>query len=71
MRPRDIDRASVGGVVEMNIGKLKDDLKCLDGKPPYDGPENISRNDAYFVKYMEHEYGKPLEELRKIARSSL
>lgn len=55
----------------MDITKLKDDLKRLDGKPPYDGPENICRNDAYFAKAMEREYGKPLKELRKIAGRSL
>lgn len=55
----------------MDITKLKNDLKMLDGKPPYNGPENICRSDTYFVKAMEKEYGKPLEELRKIAKGSL
>lgn len=55
----------------MNITKLKDDLKRLDGKPPYDDPGNPCRNDAYFAKAMEAEYGKPLKELRKIAEGSL
>ena len=55
----------------MDIGKLKDDLKRLDGKPPYNELSNSCWNDAYFAKSIEKEYGRPIEELRKIARSSL
>ncbi len=49
----------------MNLEKLKDDLKKLDGKPPYDGPSNICLNDTYFAKAIEVEYGAPLLQLRK------
>lgn len=55
----------------MDIGKLKDDLKRLDGKKPYDTPDNSCWNDAYFAKAMEAEYGYPLKKLREIARGSL
>lgn len=47
--------------------KLKDQFARLDGDPPYDGPGNIERNDAYSMRAMEREWGMPIAELRKIA----
>lgn len=49
----------------MNVPKARDMLDKLDGRTPYDGPENIVRNDGYFALQIEREFGVPLKELRK------
>ncbi len=48
----------------MNYKKLEDDLKMLDGLPPYNGPTNICLHDAYFAKAIEREHGAPIAQLR-------
>lgn len=37
--------------------RLDDDVRKLLGKPPYDGPDNIVRNDNYFAHYLNATYG--------------
>lgn len=49
--------------------QIQIDLAKFDGKPPYDGPENICRNDNYFLQYMLKRWGvDDLDMLRKIAK---
>jgi len=44
------------------------DLAMLDGKPPYDGPGNHCRNDAYFGRSLLRKYQvESIEELRSLA----
>lgn len=62
---KDGDFMKVSSMPYINKSEAIDDLKKLDGDPPYDTPSNISRNDAYFGKSLEKKYGMPLEELRK------
>jgi hypothetical protein len=52
----------------VDLTGLVDDLAKLDGKPPYDGPENICRNDAYYEKALEKKYGVPVQTLRRLIR---
>jgi hypothetical protein len=37
---------------------LQRDVAKLLGKPPYDGPENICRNDNYFGRSLRDKYGE-------------
>jgi len=55
----------------MDIAKLKRNLMLLDGKPPYNTPNNHCWNDVYFRRSIEKEFGEPIEELRKIVKRSL
>ncbi len=45
--------------------EITDDLKKLDGKPPYNGGSNICRDDTYFALSLEKKYGSSILELRK------
>jgi len=45
--------------------ELEKDLAMLDGKPPYDGPENPCRADAYYARSLQVKYGATIEELRQ------
>lgn len=38
--------------------ELERDVAKLLGKPPYDGPENYSRNDNYFGRSLRDKYGE-------------
>jgi hypothetical protein len=51
----------------MTLGSesLKDDLSKLFGLPPYDKPNNICRDDAYYAKSLEEKWGKSIKELKK------
>jgi len=46
-------------------GKALDALAILDGKPPYDGPSNICRNDGYYAQSIEQTFGMSIADLRK------
>lgn len=50
----------------MNIQKAIEDLKMLDGLPPYDGGGNICKGDGYFAKSLEKKYHMSVEQLRKV-----
>lgn len=51
--------------------QAQDDLRKLFGYPPYDGPSNICRNDAYFASAIVRKYGKQIAELAKDCGISL
>lgn len=59
---------SMGANQPSEITELQQDLDMLDGKPPYAGPENHARNDLYFATSLERKYGRPLEDLRRMAK---
>jgi len=40
-------------------------LDRLDGKAPFDGPDNICRNDAIYGRNIERKFGMTVAELRK------
>ena len=54
----------------MDMVKLRKNLAMLAGDPPYNKPSNICWHDAYFAKAIEREFGKPIEELKKLVRDS-
>ncbi len=43
--------------------ELLNDLKKLNGLPPYHDPGNIVRGDGYFAKSLEQKYGGTINEL--------
>jgi len=45
--------------------ELEKEMAMLDGKPPYDGPENPCRGDAYYATSLQRKYGATIEELRR------
>lgn len=49
----------------MDKQKAIDDLKMLEGLPPYDGGSNHCRGDGYFARSLEQKYGMSLEALQK------
>lgn len=49
--------------------KLKAELDIFDGNGP-GGKMNYAYADGYYQNYLEDKYGRPIEELRKIVRSS-
>jgi len=51
----------------MDTEKLRQDLGMLD-EPTIDGVLNFCHNDPYYAQSLERRYGKPLSELREIAR---
>jgi len=53
---------------KINITEAKRMLAVLDGKAPYDGPENICRNDAIYGRSIEREFKMTVAELRKAVR---
>ena len=58
----------------MNSGidwtEAETDLKKLRGLPPYDGPSNICRGDAYFAMGIEKRYGMSISKLDKLIVAS-
>jgi hypothetical protein len=49
----------------MNKRKAIDDLKMLEGLPPYDDGGNICRGDGHFARSLEKKYHMTLEQLRR------
>ena len=51
--------------VVINDAEALDDLRKLQGLPPYDGDGNICRGDGYFARSLEKKYGMDLEALKR------
>ena len=45
--------------------EIVDELKKLNGLPPYDGPSNYVRGDGYFAASLEAKYGASIAELEQ------
>lgn len=41
-----------------DVNKCVDDLKKLNGLPPYDGGSNFVRNDGWFARSIEQDYDR-------------
>lgn len=54
---RDIGTHELKGVL-VDWAKLEDDVRKLLGLAPYNGPDNIVRNDNYFYRYLIDTYGE-------------
>lgn len=57
--------------IARGLEELRTDLAKLDGTPPFDGPENPCRGDAYFAQSLEAKYNANLELLRKAAKEDV
>lgn len=50
---------------DRSLGALKRDLAVLDGDPPYDGGNNICKNDYVYTHSLVVKWGASIDELRQ------
>ncbi len=58
-------------LTDSQLKEAAEDLRKLEGLPPYDGGGNICRNDGYFANDIERRWGMPIHELRKVTGITL